>query len=225
MPTLVLRRQNFSIYFNTMKSGLSFLLFLVVALVLIGCKPTIKLFYGIKQPKFETSKSLENYLQKRKIPSDDVVFIKDLNGFININKGNFSVPDALFFNARGEYVAYKKSAEECNANIFGFIEELTTINELESSADITLDIMYDNLVDLNFENIKIEDNKDAYVFITWTAYIGKLNKDKAFAWIDVLKNANHNGLNVQYFLLNYDLQKSWNLTPQQEKELLSQFKI
>lgn len=208
-----------------MKTNLPFLLLLILGLILIGCKPSIKLLYGIKQPKFETSESIESYLEKRKVPSDNVLIIKDLNGLININNGDFSVPNALFFNANGEYVEYRKSPEDCNANIFGFIEDIASINYQPADSSKNMDLIIANVKHIHSEKVKVEDRRHAYIFITWAKYAGKLNKDKAFAWVDLINSANKNGLNVEYFLLNYDLQQSWNLTEEQKKELLSQFKI
>tara|TARA_R110000850_G_scaffold271031_2_gene404784 strand:- start:179395 stop:180018 length:624 start_codon:yes stop_codon:yes gene_type:complete len=201
--------------------------FLIVTLILffISCKPALKSFYGIKKPKMESTESLMDYLHKKKVPVENVLIIKDLNGFSSINNGVFSVPNAIFFNAKGEYVEYKKSAEECNAYVFGFIEDLESINNQPSDPAYKINLLLENTKNLQLESVKAEDKKDTYVFITWAKYAGKLNKDKAFAWINLLEEANQKGMNVQYFLLNYDLQKSWDLTEQQEEELLNQFKI
>ncbi len=173
----------------------------------------------------ESPETLVDYLQKKKVPIENVLIIKDLNGFTEINKGVFSVPNAIFFNAKGEYVEYKKSAEDCNANVFGFIDDIAGINDQPSDPAHKMDMWLENTKNLQLKMVNVEDNKDAYVFITWAKYIGKLNKDKAFAWINLLEEANQKGLNVQYFLLNFDLQQSWNLTEEQEKDLLNQFQF
>jgi hypothetical protein len=55
------------------------------------------------------------------------------------------------------------------------------------------------------------------VFITWAVFAGKLNDEKAFEWVKLLNDAKKKGINVNYYLLNCDFQKSWNLS-KEEKE-------
>ena len=63
-----------------------------------------------------------------------------------------------------------------------------------------------------FKNADVpQQNADITVLITWTVYAGKLNKSKAFEWTHLLKTAQTKGINVQYYLLNCDMQKDWNL--------------
>ena len=57
------------------------------------------------------------------------------------------------------------------------------------------------------------------VYITWTMYSGKLNDEKAFEWIKLLEKAQSTGLNVEYYLVNCDYQKDWNIPLDLQKKL------
>ena len=63
------------------------------------------------------------------------------------------------------------------------------------------------------------------VLITWATYLGKVNKQKAFEWIKLLEQAKDQGIKINYYLINYDLQESWNLNSNEKKEILNTFKM
>ncbi|HLA56460.1 MAG TPA: hypothetical protein VK623_10190 [Flavobacterium sp.] len=184
----------------------------IILICLTGCKSILKTAYGIKKPKLEDDISIRKYLLKNHIDTSNVYVFKNLKAFTTASQMKIlSVPDALFFNKIGFMVPYKESTVSCNANVDKFISDLAVFSALQ----------YDetkkesDLLDLIVGNTQVE-NADVNVFITWTVYAGKLNKDKAFEWIKLLQSAKVKGIKVNYFLLNCDYQKNWNLTGQQQ---------
>lgn len=194
------------------------LLFVVSALT--GCKAILKKSYGIKNPKIETEASVKNYLKKNEISAQNLLIFKSLQSWSDARQQKLlTIPDAMFYNAKGEFVTYKKTAADCNAKIDGFIADLKELNNLPSDKARTFGDLSKLLTDYNNNTIAPEKGYDGYVFITWCIYIGKLNRDKAFDWVNLLNKANANGLKIKYYLVNVDFQDSWELTPEERKDL------
>lgn len=194
-----------------------------------GCKSIIKKAYGVKDPKFETIQTASNYLEKYSVENENLWITRDFNAYtslLNTKEPSMSFPDAYFFNAQGKFLDYRKSAEDCNANVENFINELSEIIHNDQGGSFSIDYFLEQVYDKNLQAAKLDSKVDGYVVITWSIFMGdKLNKEKAFDWVSVVKKLNEEGLTVHYFLLNLDPQKSWGLTQEQEEELLSQFKF
>lgn len=194
-----------------------------------GCKSIIKKAYGVKDPKFETIQTTSNYLEKYSVENGKLWITRDFNSYaslLNSKEPSMSFPDAYFFNAQGKFLDYRKSPEECNANVEGFINELSEIIHTKLTGALSIDYFLEQVYDKNLQAAKLDSKVDGYVVITWSIFMGeKLNKEKAFDWVSLIKKLNDEGLVIEYFLLNLDPQKSWGLTQEQEEELLSQFKF
>lgn len=194
-----------------------------------GCKSIIKKAYGVKDPKFETTKSTADYLEKYQVDTETLWITKDLNAFaflLNTKEPSISFPDAYFFNADGKFLDYRKSAEECNANVDNFISELSEIIYTKPGSSFSIDYFLNNVYAKDLKEVKLNPEADGYVVITWSIFMGeKLNKEKAFDWASLIKKLNDDGLIIDYYLLNLDPQKSWGMTIAQEEELLNQFKF
>lgn len=179
-------------------------------LIQLSCKSYIlKTYYGLKDPEIECQTSIKRFLVKNKIDTTDVFVFKDFNSFTRASKMKLlRVPDAIFFNKAGNYVSYKKSATDCNAKIGTFISDLNSFPTLEQDENRKLNDLITLIT--NNKNQKLETN-DVNVFITWGVFAGKLNRDKAFQWVKLLKQAQKDGVKVNYYLLNCDLQEGWNI--------------
>jgi len=182
----------------------------IVLLFFVGCKPVLKTAYGIKKPKLETTQSVKRYLVKNKVDTTHVYAFKDLNAFAAANAKNLiNVPDVIFFNKSGNLVRYKKETEDCNAKVDDFIGELENFSTLDEDPRVTMDELAQMLA-----GKPINERADVNVFITWTVYAGRLNKTKAFEWIHLIEKAKAKGISANWYLLNCDFQKSWNMPPQ-----------
>lgn len=174
-----------------------------------SCRSVLTTAYGIKKPKLETLASVEKYLKEKKIDSQNNVVFKSFNAFAMAQQRNIlSIPDAMFFNAKGRLVRYKKETEDCNAKVDSFVSDLSAFSELPEDASFTLE----NLSAMTNRPVL---NRDAgiIVVITWTVYAGRLNKTKAFEWIKLVNQAKAKGIAVDVYLLNCDFQQSWDLPP------------
>ena len=172
-----------------------------------GCQSAAKVAYRVKAPRLESDASVRSYLSKNKIQASEIYYFKDILAFAQASKMKLlSFPDAIFFNENGQMVTYKKSAEDCNAGVDDFIKDLKNISNTPDPEAVTLS----DLSNLLSTNLPSNSNRITVV-LTFTIYSGRVNDEHAFAWIELLDQAKKNNVAVDYYLLNCDYQKSWNL--------------
>lgn len=194
-----------------------FAVFIAVAFVFASCKPVAKALYGIKKPRVETDESIQHYLRKKDVESNNLYVFKDIKSFAYASEmGLLSIPDAMFFNSKKQFVPYRESSSSCNANVDKFLVDLHKINEMaadttKSFADLTS--MLRPLTGRRSADPKV------LVVITWTTYAGRLNKEKAFEWVNLIKTAQGKGVDVDYVMLNCDFNRSWGLTDEQWRQV------
>jgi hypothetical protein len=188
-----------------MKSKLAFFIFL--SILLTSCKPGLKALYGIKSPRLEDKASVNKYLHLKKIDTTRVLYFRSLMDFAVASQNNYlTIPNAYFFNTDGNWVPYMKSATDCNASVDDFILDLHRFNNEAANAQITLPMMTSLLTGAD----KIKP-AEITALMTFTKYSGRLNREKAFEWVRLLEIAKSRGLPVNYYLVNCDFQKSWNI--------------
>jgi hypothetical protein len=186
-------------------------------LAMVGCKPAVKAAYGIKKPKLEDNRSIRDYLVQKGIDTSYVYTFNSLQSFALASSMEFlNIPDATFFNRQGYYVPYKEPGVDCNASADKFLLDMAGFTKTQPDASRTMG----SLVSL----LKMPENKkqnlaEINVFITWTVYAGKLNKQKAFEWIKLIEKAKQKGISINYYLVNCDFQRSWNIPPDIQREL------
>lgn len=183
-------------------------LYLSLCMILISCGIVAKKLYGIKKPKNEDKNSIIKFLKKNNIEIKNVCIfnsLKSMQTYSNTNK--LSVPGALFFNKNGELIEYNKSLKECTKNITAFINDLKHFE----NRNIKEGINQSYLISLTTPISSIEslESADINVYIFWTLYLGRLNKESTFEWIRLIKEAQISGVKVNYYLVNCDLQKNW----------------
>lgn len=197
--------------------------YLLIFALLINCKSLTKISLGVKNPKFKTEKELNNFLIKEKLNQPSIYFVKSWKSYEILLKTKFSsFPDAYFFNKNGDFVNYKKNTKECNANVGEFIKNLNEFSNSETDPTKNIKIFEENIS--NNKNEKFQES-EITVIITWATFLGKVNKNKAFEWIELIKEAQKSGQNINYYLINYDLQECWNLDQNDKKEILDAFKL
>src|SRR5690606_34094967 len=127
---------------------------------------------------------------------------------------NASLPDAKFFNKNGNFVDYRLSPSDCNAQVGPFIDNSQNINDLPSDASIQLGEIIKDLVDIHTKNtIELDKNADGYLVLYWAKFIGgKLNRKKSLDWIKVYNESQKKGANIQLIFLNLDYQDFWRIT-------------
>lgn len=196
--------------------------FLLLFILLINCKTLTKMSYGVKNPKFKKIHELRIFLNKNNIDSKSIYFFKDFDNMIKAYQLKYStIPDAYFFNQNGNFIPYKSNAEQCNAKVDDFITDLKNIN-INKSENKNIN---DFIPLLSNDKNEVIVLNEITVIITWATYLGKMNKQKAFEWIKLLEQAKDQGIKVNYYLVNYDLQECWDLSSDEKKEILDAFKM
>ena|SRR5690606_34130922 len=192
------------------------LLMLLLIVLTSGCKPILKTVYGIKDPAVETDSSVKEYLVKKRVDTTNVLTFPTVFSFAMASEQNYLIfPDALFFNKEGYFVPYKSTAQTCNANVSKFIDDLKNFSSHPADQSRKLSELESYL-----QLKKTEPAADITVFITWTKYSGRLNKTKAFEWVRALEKAKKDGISLNYYLLNCDFQKKWNIPDDQLKSMM-----
>lgn len=190
---------------------------LVMVILFSGCKASLKREYGIKEPKLENKTTINEFLISKKIDNSNIYIFKNLMAYAQAsNKKILNIPDAIFFNKYGHFVSYKKTAKDCNAKIDDFLTDLEGFSKLPSDPTQKMDELLTLVTNgMNSNPVKNEIT----VFITWAVFAGKLNDEKAFNWLKLLEEAKSKGIKVSYYLLNCDIQESWNLSEEELKSL------
>ena len=194
------------------------LLLIIIILSFVSCKSILLKTYEIKDPKLEDFTSIKTFLNIKKIDTSNVYVFKNLSCFERASKQKLlSIPNAFFFNKANNLVNYKKNSTDCNAKIDDFLSDLSSFSQLPFDESRKMTDLLDLIENLN-KSLPL-DNSDINVFITWTIYAGKLNDEKAFAWVNLIEKGKRKGLKVNYYLLNCDFQKSWNLSEKEIEDL------
>lgn len=195
---------------------------LLLFILLINCKTLTKISYGVKNPNFKKNNDLYSFLKKDNVDSKSIYFFKDYDNMIKAYQLRYStIPDAYFFNNNGNFIPYKSNAEQCNAKVDDFITDLKNIN-INKSENKNIN---DFIPLLSNDKNEVIVLNEITVIITWATYLGKMNKQKAFEWIKLLEQAKDQGIKVNYYLVNYDLQECWDLSSDEKKEILDAFKM
>lgn len=194
-----------------------------ILLILIGCKPLSRTSLGVKNPKFKNQIEVYNFAKKHDVKLASIYYFANWESMKRAFELKYSkIPNAYFFNKNGDFVDYKKKSSDCNAKVDEFIENLENFScyNSDSSKNINqiLPLIKNDKSDSIIQN-------DITVIISWASFMGDVNKEKAFEWIKLLEKIKQKDINLEYYLINYDLQKSWNLTIMEEKEIENIFKI
>ena len=175
---------------------------------LLGCQPIIKLFYGVKNPKVENEQTLTKYMSKKDINKDNVYTVNFDNYQRQLKSIDFKIPEVLIFNKKGQFIPYGEEYA-CNASAFNFIENLNKDSIYHSTNKTTLDSTLIGLCDLKGKpkTINTSDSTDYFVFIYWTRWAGKLNKDHVKVWEQ--QASNNDKVNIKVIKINMDFQEYW----------------
>lgn len=181
------------------------LLFLISA-----CSMMMKKMYGIKNPEVESKESIMKYARSVGLDTAAIVTL-DTSSFLPAFKRiQTSVPEAEIFSKSGDNLSYKNESMDCNAGLFAFIPRLRTDTVYEKKDNFSLKEQLASLRDLNGKTISPPgmDNADYYLFIYWTRWTGKLNKDHVKKW-EELASSNKN-VRIRVFEVNLDFQSWWS---------------
>jgi hypothetical protein len=188
---------------NSLKLNAAVTLFLFF---MTGCKPIILLINGVKKPRIENEKSLRRNAFKHGMDTTNIVTV-DSKFFIEkyIQDG---FPDASIFNAKGEYIEYRQTDSSCNAGLFRFIPDLHRDSTYALTGRLKMQEEIPKYRDMKGKPFTLNDKADFYVFVTWTSWIGRLNKDHVKVWEDLAKKNTQSVIKV--IKVNLDIQEHWD---------------
>lgn len=189
-----------------MRLFLIFLWICIIILSLSSCHPTLRLYYGIHNPKFETVESVSNYAKRKKIDGPITFIPKDSAAYAFMFSAFKGLPNLLVFDSIGHALTYS-SNESCNAEAFKLS---TTICENQLSRNDSVGTLQSLLALLKplYESDSLRykqviNKQVAYTtLISWNKSIGRLNKDHVRPWIqDFTQNTD---CSINTFLINFD---------------------
>lgn len=171
-----------------------------------GCKKTIMLLYGIKDPKLETKETLEKYIKKknwlehRQLTFSFEEFVTTIN--------DIGVPEVRIFDNHGLYIPYPGEGN-CSSGADEFIEKLKYPLEFSTTDSIQLDLLKNGYRDLEGEKIDwtATSDVDFTLLIYWAKFAGRVSWKSVDQWIE---NVNNNkNASFRIFLVNCDYQEWW----------------
>ncbi|PZR24052.1 MAG: hypothetical protein DI539_01160 [Flavobacterium psychrophilum] len=192
----------------------------LVLLVFVSCTITYKRNVKVEFNRQDET-TLTEFLNLNNVTYDpnDMLALRDINYFAFYNeKHGLEVPHAFFFNGDGISVVNDFNGTNCGH----VIKNLDKIENAKSDGAGTVD---DFLLPSTYLFGKPADETnggkkyDAYIVITWGLFAESISKGinkTSFKWYADLKK---NNPEVRVFLLNLDIQKTWELSPEQQASL------
>jgi len=118
------------------------------------------------------------------------------------------IPEGVAFNKSGECIEYKQTDTSCNAGLFPFIENLRPDGMYKKSDTYKLINEIAMMRTLKGQPVQGFDatSYDFLLFIYWTRFEGKLNKDHEKEW-QQLASANKNAI-IKTVLVDLDIQEN-----------------
>ncbi len=187
-------------------------LFVLLLVSIISCQRAMYIYYGIKNPKIENISSIKHYLHK-KVKTDNykLLFFKNIEAMTSLSTDKkLSVPDAYFFNKKGEFVTYKKSPKECNAYVDSFIKDLKQMDNIKGNDSINLYKLQNFLVDENKKPISFSKNKRVLI-MTFAKYLGKVNDKHTFDWFESINKLKSKNFEIEVYMLDSDFMDFWDI--------------
>lgn len=188
-----------------MKKGL-LLLLILLQIGASSCTWLMMKAYGVKNPKIENQKSIIRKLKKLSMDTCHLLILKSTAYAEYIKAG---IPEGEIYDARGRFIQYKKTDTSCNAGLFSYIEELDRSKVYAFDSNKTAKRELRKFLRLNGDTVTTDFLKpaDFYVFVSWAAWIGRLNKDHVRDW-EILAKKNPNA-KIQFIKVNVDIQEIW----------------
>ena len=189
----------------------------IIAVICLSCKQIMLKQYGVAQPKIENYASLNRYLLSNGIEGIKIYAMKDTASLMAQYAQKISMPEAYFYNKDGYFVPYKETEKACNAGVSPFLDSVGSFNKLPFEATKNISDLLPDIAELNPDNtvsaVKALPKSDVYVVMNWAKYLGKVNKDKTWDWIDHIKrNGAKSPQKITIVLLSFDYQETWGIT-------------
>ena len=170
----------------------------------------VKAIWEVKDPAIENSETISKTAARYGLNKASVVTVAPAEFPGILNNFHHGIPEALIFDKAGRYIEYKANDSACNAGIFGFIPTLNSLGDYKRTGKTTLLKTMAPLRDLNGAPLPknfIDTTADFYIFISWTVFAGKLNRDHVYKWQELV--AKNKMAKIQVVEVNMDVQRWW----------------
>jgi hypothetical protein len=168
-----------------------------------SCTKIILAIYGYHSPKQETKLTLLNYIDKKKMSVDNILFVKTESEWFKLNKYG---SDIICFDKNKNYYLYKDTLQ-CNAPAFMYCEHIC--NSEIPTGRINSGFKLDSLLSMTEDfggNIPKASDDDYTIFIGWASWMGRLNSDHIKVWEESLLKS---GCKLKVYKLCLDPLKQW----------------
>jgi hypothetical protein len=174
-------------------------------MLFVSCQPIMLKLYGIKDPDVENAKSITKHANKYNLDSENIVTLNSSDFLETLSK--FGIPEGSIFDKEGRYIEYRSADTSCNAGLFDFIPALKLNQPYQQPHHSTLAEEISKYRDINGGILAPLPAADFYLFLYYTVWSGKLNKDHVKIWED-LARANKN-CHIHVVKVNLDIQEHW----------------
>jgi hypothetical protein len=185
------------------------IIFFISILTWTGCMPIMKKIYGIKNPDIENEITIKKKANKFGLDTTNI-FSVNASDFLRTFKDAGGIPAGAIFNSEGNYIEYRETDTSCNAGLFKFIPGLNTVTTYNKTGKTTLDNELNKYRDLKGNKISQANLKpaDFYLFLYWTIWTGKLNKDHVKVWEQLARD--NTKAKIEIIKVNLDIQEYWD---------------
>jgi hypothetical protein len=156
-------------------------------------------------PKPEDKITINAFLRRHNINQSNALVYKNIEAFdVAYKKTDVVLPNAYFYNSEGDLIAVELNPDKIQYNIGKWLRNLIK-QKVQTHKKIS-DILEFVEADI-WPQPKVNE---ITIIITWAIYAGNINKDYSFKWIELFDKLKQSGYQINYYLLNCDLQKHWD---------------
>ena len=184
---------------------------LLIALISFSCFAQKKVEINFKM---ENDSTILQYLKENKIDfsNNQIATLRGIGTFGEYGRAKkLTVPDAFFFNSKGELIKNEGKGMDCAAEL----KKLEKVSKMKSDPNQTLTNFLDDITILDGSELA-DETIDLYIVITWGKFLSS-ESETSLNWFSSLKKEEN--LKIKVLLLNLDIQERWNLTDDQKKYL------
>ncbi|MDP4282204.1 MAG: hypothetical protein Q8867_08660 [Bacteroidota bacterium] len=189
-----------------MKRFLLFLRFSIIILAAASCKSVLMKMEHVKAPALESKSSVLAFLKRYQLDKKSIYTCRDSASCVQLYLKFKNIPEAAFFNSRGEMLIYSDSS--CPGKAANFASQFVPGESYRVNHGFCLKDLGEKMAPLGKDTWQPAAKYDLTVVIFWAVYCGKINRN-GFEIMDVLNNKP--GIKVQVLLLNMDFLKEWGM--------------
>ena len=194
------------------------IIFLFQIVCLIGsCQTVLRGVWGVKKPKYETEKSLNNYLKEVNLSFIHSYTLDSLDWSKVFYNKERTFPDLLLFDSMGNQIPQKGMCIPYSQN---FVDALIAVHQRNFVKTNKLQKFQDferMFRDYLGDKVMVKSSDGYKAIIIWAVFIGKRKGLRQLK--KIIFYVNHSQYHITPYFLNVDLQSYWK-----EEEKVNPFK-